>query len=216
MNRYASLAVIFALWFGAFIRAEAAPSGAAPQIGVVDLDKVAVDMGWMVDMKVNLSKLQAQFRADLERVQASQNTTLAQKKKDLGLTEKDTSMEDISRKLTQPQQQELVQMLNASRQQLYQLQQSANQQFQIYEANGVKQYRDAVAPIVKKVAQANKTLLVISQGNGTILYLDDTIDLTPAVTKELKASPPVLQPMPFPRLSVSGETTQPATQPASK
>lgn len=183
---------------------------AAPQIGVVDLDRVAVEMGWSKEMKENLTLAQASLRSDLNRAQAVQEGMLRQKKIDLGLKETDTE-EEMARKLTPPQQREFFETLNTARQQMSQLQQAANQEFQAYQAGWMKQYRDGVGPMVRRMAQERKLLVVLSLP-GNVLFSEPSIDLSDAIVKELKANPLVINPVPLPHL---GGATQPTSQPAT-
>jgi Skp family chaperone for outer membrane proteins len=194
---------------------------AAAAIGVVDVNKVVNDLGWANELNSNLTNLQNQLSTELRNVTAQYESQLQQKKRDLGLKESD-SLQDIGKKITPQQQQELVVMFNTGRQLLVQLQQAAGQQFENYRQQWFQQWREALNPIVKQVAQ-DKKLTVVFSTPGPILYTDPSADLTAAVIDAAKLHPPTFKPVQLPQIKVplsidpataaTQSTTQPTTQP---
>jgi Skp family chaperone for outer membrane proteins len=206
--------------------AQAAPekseagSGSAAAIGVVDVNKVVNDLGWANELNSNLTNLQNQLTTELRNVTATYESQLQQKKKELGLKETD-SLQDIGKKITPQQQQELVVMFNTGRQLLVQLQQAAGQQFENYRQQWFQQWREALNPIVKQVAQ-DKKLTVVFSTPGPILYTDPAADVTAAVIDAAKMHPPTFKPVQLPQIKVplsidpAAAATQPTTQPVTQ
>jgi Skp family chaperone for outer membrane proteins len=192
------------------------PGPKGPDVGIVDLDQVATDLGWFREMKTNLEVLEKQFKGDLQARQDQFQGEVQAELKRLGLKEGD--------KLTPQQDQMLGQMVLVRRQVYGQLQQAANQSYQQYQAEWLKRYREALEPVVKDVGFVQKTKLVLMKSEA-VLYSDSTVDLTPAVTAAAREKPPTFSAPPKPQLppvDLSGAgasatrpaATAPATAPA--
>jgi Skp family chaperone for outer membrane proteins len=202
--------------------AEAAPDKAeagASTIGVVDVNKVVNDLGWANELNSNLANLQSQLSTEVRNVTATYESQLQQKKREFGLKETD-SLQDIGKKLTPQQQQDLMLMFNTGRQLLAQLQQAAGQQFEAYRAQWFQQWREALNPIVKQVAQEKKLTVVFSTPSQ-ILYSDPAADVTAAVIDAAKLHPPSFKPVQLPQIKVPlsidpAAATQPTTQPSTQ
>jgi Skp family chaperone for outer membrane proteins len=162
---------------------------------IVDLDQVATDLGWMREMQSNMTTLDQQLKNDLNRIREAYDTQLRDKYREFAPQEGD--------KLTQAQQETLQQMLSVGRQNMAQVENAANQQFQTYRSEWVKQYRQAIAPVVREVATQKKMSVVLNKSDP-ILYSDQLVDLTDAVVDAARAKPPVLHPVPVPTINAPG------------
>ncbi len=185
------------------------------KVAVVDMDKMATDLGWMHDMQENLQGLQKQMQADLQHDQEMYQAELQSKKMEFA--------PNPDSKLTAQQQQILQGMQQVAEQVLKQLQQAANQRFNEYRQQCVAQYRDAVRPLVREVAE-DKHLWVVVEKGPNVLYSDPATDITDAVVDAARARPPTLQAVPLPTLpgpptiqvnTATQPTTRTATEPAT-
>jgi Skp family chaperone for outer membrane proteins len=186
---------------------------------VVDLDKVARDLGWLTKLQTNLETYQNQLKNDLQQFQQRYEAQVQQHVKDMippGTKEGDKYT------LSQTQSQELTNYIVAAKQQVQQLGQEANQLYNNYRVQWARQYRDTLSPIVRQVAQDKRMNVVLVQ-NENLMYADRSVDLTDAVVDAARKQPPSLTEVPMARLQgppdirlnqTPGVTTQPATQPA--
>lgn len=186
---------------------------------VVDLDKVARDLGWLTKLQTNLDTYQNQLKNDLTQFQQRYEAQVQQHVKDMippGTKEGDKYT------LSQTQSQELTNYIVAARQQVQQLGQEANQLYNAYRVQWARQYRDALSPIVRQVAQDKRMNVVLVQ-NENLMYADRTVDLTDSVVDAARKQPPSLTEVPMQRLQgppdirlnqTPGVSTQPSTQPS--
>lgn len=189
---------------------------------VVDLDRVARDLGWMTKMQANLETYRGQLQADLKRFEGLYQADITAKIKDMlppGVKEN----EKVT--LTPVQSQNLSNLVMAGRQQIAGLSQRADQQFNAYRINWIKQYREALSPIIRQVAEEKKMNIVIMQGEN-VLFSDRSVDLTDAVVDAARGKPPALTDVPMTKLdgpptidtraipqAPETQPTQPTTQP---
>jgi Skp family chaperone for outer membrane proteins len=164
------------------------PGGSTTPAAVVDVDKVARDLGWMTKMEANLKAYQGQLQDDVKKAadtynQQINNIAQSMKPRDLGPNDK--------YQLNPAQSQEVTQYLMVERQTIQALAQKADQAFGLYRAKWVKQYRDSLAPVVRQVAQDKKISIVVQQGD-TVLFADRAVDITDAVVDAAKSKPPAL------------------------
>ncbi len=190
------------------VSAEGGSSGSATAVGVVDLDSVAKELGWMREMENNLKAVEQTFKNDLTEKQAAWGKQITDLQKQYAPKEGD--------KLTPQQIQNLQQMVAIGQQGMQQLQGVANQQFVNYRAEWVKRYREALEPIVRDVAN-DKHVKVVFTKTEQIMFVDNTVDITTAVASAARARPPVLAPVDKPELPKVGAlpTPEAATQPAT-
>jgi Skp family chaperone for outer membrane proteins len=182
--------------------AVAAPMGCKPETGsmggsshgdsgataVVNMDKVATDLGWMTKMESNLNAYKEQLQKDAKQFQDTYNqqiNNIAQTKRPRDLDPK------ANYTLSPSDSQEIQQYLMVERQTLQQISQEAEQAFNVYRAKWIKQYRDALSPVVRQVASDKKATVVIQAGDN-VLYTDRSVDLTDAVVDAAKSKPPTL------------------------
>jgi Skp family chaperone for outer membrane proteins len=205
-----------ALALGACDKGTSSANGAADaaakgqELGVVDLDRVATDLGWIKEMETNLKTLEQQFKNELQARQDQYGAEVQSQFKRYAPKEGD--------KLNPQQEQDLNQMVLVRRQVLGQLQQAAAQQFQAYKGEWIRRYREALQPVVRDVASAKKVRVVFTK-TDTVMYVDTPADMTSAVTDSARARPPVLASVPVPQLPAVPELPAPgtsaATQPAT-
>ncbi len=191
--------------------------GGAGAVAVVDLDRVATDLGWIREMQANLMTLDQQLRTDLGRVRDLYDAQIQARQKELA--------PGGPEKLTPAQRETLMQMVAAGRQELAQLQTSAQQQFATYRGDWVKQYREALGPIIRQAAAVRGVSVVLTKTDQVLFADAANADITDLVVDAAREKPPVLHPVPLPILNVPsggqlgmpGSTTNPsATQPATK
>ena len=190
---------------------------------VVDLDKVARDLGWMTKLQTNLDAYKNQLKADVVKYAGVYDDEI--KTRLQGMVPKDTK-ENGKVTLSPEQSQQLTQYIVAGRQQVQQLAQGGDQLFNIYRANWIKQYRDALAPIIRQVAQEKKINIVLLTSDS-VLFADRSVDVTDAVVDAARGKMPQLTEVPMTRLEgpnainvnptagTQGATSQPATQPVT-
>lgn len=175
-------------------------------VAVVDLDKVATELGWYKDLDTNLKTIELQFKNDLQARGDRYGAEVQAKVKQYAPKEGD--------KLTPQQEQELNQMAGVRQQVMAQLQQAAQQQYAVYRGEWLKRYREALQPVVRDVATAKKARLVMVKSDA-LAFVDDAVDLTGPVTESARAHRPQVAPVPLPQLPTVNELPNPAsaTQP---
>jgi Skp family chaperone for outer membrane proteins len=185
----------------------------------VDIDKVARDLNWMAKLQTNLETYRAQLQSDLANFQKRYESEVQQHVKDMVPP---GTPEGGKYTLSQTQSQELTNYIVQARQQVQQLQQLAEQQFASYRAQWIGQYRDALSPIVRQVAQ-DKRMNVVLLKNESVMFADRAVDITDAVVDAARAKPPALTEVPMSHLSGPPDirlnqpptlSTQPSSRPA--
>jgi Skp family chaperone for outer membrane proteins len=201
----------------------ARPAGSMPNVGVVDLDRVGKAMGWQDEMQRNLQATDAELKRVIEsRLHALQDT-FEQKRKEIATVDKLTAAQitdlnnakqksDLEKLgLTPPQIDELVQASSAVQMEATSANNAYQQHMQQRAAAIQKAYRDAVGPVVRRVAVANGRTVVFTPIDG-LIYSDPANDLTDRVIDDLQKSPPIKVNLPeIPH--VVATTTEPTTQP---
>jgi Skp family chaperone for outer membrane proteins len=192
--------------------------GGGDKIGVVDVNLVAKALDWDKKLQEIVENKKKQFGSDLGQIQAKYDSDIDQRKRDMGITATDKA-EDIDKKLTPQQKQELVGLINARQQILTQLNNMLTQEINYYQNATRQLWLDKLPPIVKQVAQEKKVAVVLSTPGGT-LYADPSLDITSAVIMAAKMNPPELKDVELPKISgVPGSllnaSTQATTMPTS-
>ena len=155
-------------------------SGAAyTRIGVYDIDRVAHDMGWATDMKLNLEGLQREFQSELKQSQKMYSQQIVDQKHHWRTEDTD--------KLTTEQQGALMKMDAFANQMLSSLTQKGSQELLNYRQQWVVQYRRALRPILKQVADEQK-LVVILELNDTVQFYQPSADITDTIIDAAGAS----------------------------
>jgi Skp family chaperone for outer membrane proteins len=186
-------------------------------VAVVDLDKVARDLGWITKMQANLETYQGQLKNDVLKYAGSYEKQIQGAVR--ALFPKDAKDND-KLTLTPDQTQQLSQYVAAGRQQVSQLASKADQMFGNYRLNWIKQYRDALAPVVRQVAQDKKVTVVLLSPSDNVLFAEPSIDLTNAVVDAARSKKPDLTEVPMsplegPATINYNPTGGPATQPST-
>lgn len=186
---------------------------------VVDVDKVARDLGWMNQLQVNQQTYAGQIKNEFEQYKQKYEQLVQEKAKSMIPP---GTKEGEKYTLTSTQAQELSTYIATERQQLAGLNQEANQLLNNYKLQWVRQYREALSPIVRQVAQDRKMNVVLTQ-TELVMFADRSVDLTDAVVDAARARPPSLTQVPMDHLQgpsdirmSQGPTTLPQTQPASQ
>lgn len=184
----------------------------------VDIDKVAKDLNWMAKLQTNRETYVVQLKTDLANFQQRWEGQVQQHVKDMVPP---GTPEGGKYTLSQSQSQELTNYIVQARQQVQQLQQQAEQQLNNYQAQWIRQYRDALSPIVRQVAQDKRMNVVLVQ-NDAVMFADRSVDLTDAVVDAARAKPPALTEVPMTHLSgppdirLNQPSTLSATQPSTR
>ena len=186
---------------------------------VVDLNKVFRELGWLTKLQSNGEVYGGQLKTDFSQFQRRYNEQLQAHLKDMippGVREGERYT------LTPNQSQDLSNWVYSERQQEQALGTQAQQDYNAYQQAWIRQYRDALSPIVREVAQDKRMNVVLAQ-TDQLLYTDRTVDLTDAVVDAARKQPPSLTEVPMQHLQgppdirpqqQSPALTQPATQPA--
>jgi len=196
-NSLFTLAAVSAIFlFTQCSRADEAAKGktddaSAPRIGVYDVNRVAAELGWQNDMETKMKSLAAKFKTEFERSQAAYQEQITKQKTQWAPKDSD--------KLTQDQLTILNNMKSAAEQVLAQLNQNANQKLTDYRKAWVDQYRQALHPTVRQVADDRK-LWVIFEKNESMVYVVPSADITDAIVDVARADPPQVTPVPIPEL----------------
>jgi hypothetical protein len=122
-----------------------------------------------------------------------------------------------SDKLTSDQQDTLLKMNAFANQILNSLSQRGTQELVNYRQQWIVQYRRALRPVLKQVAE-DKKLAIIFEMNDTVQYFQPSMEITDAVIDAARANPPVVTPVPMPTLPAAApmELKEPSTQPTSQ
>lgn len=217
MQSTLSMSHVLAIAFGLFCictvsRADDAfqPIGgsSATRVAVIDLDRAARDLGWMDDMRKAMEECSNQLQADMKKFTGMYNDQLRSIAHSEGL--------DVAHAPTTAPS-DLSQDAAAARQQITQLHQKGDQLYAAYRASLVARYREALAPIIKKVAHDRKISLVLVR-NDSVLLAEPDIDITGAVIEIARTNRPQVAAVPLPRLEGPAELTLPgaATSPTTK
>lgn len=196
-----------------------AVNGGSGATAFVDLDKVAQDLGWKTKLQADMVTYQNQLQTDLKQLQQRYEAQVQQHLKDMIPP---GTKEGEKYTLSPTQSQDFTNFVVNARQQLQQLDQKANQQYNAYHMLWMQQYRDALSPIVRQVAQDRRMNVVLVK-NDTLMFADRSVDLTDAVVDAARKQPPTLTEVPMQRLEGPAEirvnptpavSTQPSTRPA--
>jgi Skp family chaperone for outer membrane proteins len=178
---------------------------------VVDVDKVARDMGWMTRLEANLKAYQELLQKDANEADGTYRNQL---KALIAPMRPPGSSPDADIQLNPTQYQEIAPYLQNRQQILQQAQQKSEQIFANYRLKWVKQYREALAPVVRQVAQDKKISVVIQQGDN-VLYVDHAVDVTDAVVDAAKSKPPALTEIEMEHLKYPSQLEKPPANPAA-
>lgn len=177
------------------------PAAGAATVGVVDYDRVFKDMQWINEIDKDLtgtkSELQTALNAFGEELTKAVNLEKAKIAKAGGLTDTEitnlNANKDLDKlKLSPELKYQLSQTLGNAYGQgglAQQAQAKANQIFEERKAKLFGTYRDSLKPSVRRVAENNGLLMVVTQVDS-VVYASPTVDMTNKVIDDLRQSPP--------------------------
>ena len=191
------LAIAFGLfWICTVSRADVAfqPIGdsSATRVAVIDLDRAARDLGWMDDMRKAMDECSNQLQADMKKFTGIYNDQLRSIARSEGV--------DVAHTPTTAPA-DFSQDAAAARQQITQLHQKGDQLYAAYRASLVARYREALAPIIQKVAHDRRISLVLVRNDSVLLAAPD-VDITGAVIEIARANRPQVAAVPLRGLKV--------------
>jgi Skp family chaperone for outer membrane proteins len=211
------VAVVFCgavMWFigcnrgnsaGAASEAAAAPT---PSLGMVNMDTVFSGLGWTSKLKTDVQTYQNQLKAQIDGYATRYRTEVEAQQKEY--------MPNPGDKLTPSQADILNNAVGGVKQELARLNQEAAQAMQTYQSDCIRQYREALLPVTREVAQSKKMTVAMVQ-TDIVLFADPQVDLTNAVVDAARAHMPTLTEIPMAPLPAyrgihfPGSTTQPTT-----
>lgn len=202
---------------GTVAAVQTASAADAPQVGpvgVVDYNKVLKDLGWEAKLNDNIKSYSDQLTKEF-------NTYEARYSQQIG--DMQTTLKGLGPNLTQQQQQEFVQTVNATKQTLAALRQRGNEEIGLYRNEWLRRYKEALAPTVKQLAE-QRHLGAVLASTELVVYLDPGADLSNAVVEAAKKQPPALSDVLMPSLPQAPlnvgpnmlAATQPSSQPATQ
>lgn len=149
-------------------------------VAVVDLDRVAKELGRDVQMANDLKSSQTALLNELATIQKDANEELKKMQTELG---EDAPAEEL---------QKLKQTADIAQQRFNQLQKTADVKLGQRRDFLVASFRQQARPIVYQVAKDHGAKAVVTE---TVLYtFDETIDITDAVIAKMRSTPAVAAP----------------------
>lgn len=204
----------------------------APNVAVIDLDRVATAMGWLDDMTRNLQNADAELRAQLDQILRNSLKAIEDAKKQVSDEAKLTpdqikmlnTVKDLreleSLPLTPKQRETLAGTLQQANAAWQQALNSYQQLIQGRRAQLIMGYREKVRPIARRVA-TNRGMSVVFTFSDNLLYYDPkAVDITNEVIDELQKSgegrtPGVVAPAPRPAAPAAAPAPATPTTPAA-
>jgi len=168
-------------------------------VAIIDLDKLATQLGRDVQMVDSLQQQQQSLSEQLKVVQASFVEQIDQKKVEFG------------EELTDEQTQQLLGMQQQAGFKLNQARQRAIGNLNQHRVQLIASFREEVKPVVRKVAAAKGLSIVITKNDTVVFTHEDTVDITDDVALALKASRPVKSPNPPQNTPKSRQTATPTS-----
>jgi Skp family chaperone for outer membrane proteins len=222
MKRTLTVVVALAMLGMALSGCEQKSAPVSGRVAVVDLDKVAAQVGWDRELQQSMDLLNQQLTNRYNAMREQFRAQIEAKDKEFRDALKDKLKDPIKDPLPKEQQDELNRMVQQAAQQLQVAQQQVNQESNRIRLGLINQYRDQIKPVVKKIAaDAGFSVVVVPMEN--VIYWDDaTSDLTAKVGDELARTRPaartVVVPQPIPTLpplltTQPSGTRPPTTQP---
>ncbi len=187
-------------------------------VAVVDLDRVAKELGRDVQMANDLRANQSNLASQLQTVEKNAVDQLNKIKVDLGETPEPDKLKEFAQKAQNAQvnfnslQKQAIAAIGQRRDLL------------------VASFRQEARPVAEKVAKANGAAAVVTKNDAFLFSFDNTIDITDQVITEMRNAPktaPATPSAPAPKTAAEGEnkvrqasatTTKPApkSKPAAK
>lgn len=154
----------------------ALPQASAQQggVAVLDIDKVAIEVGVEDEVKAALKAIEDNLNTQLKSIQTDLQARFDNMRAQVG---------------TQPTQEQAQQLANINGQLTQQLTQSraqAQSQLNSKQFELVTAFRDQVKPVALEIAKS-KGLAVVVTPDQSLLVWDDAVDITVEVTKKMKS-----------------------------
>lgn len=192
---------------------QTAAAADAPQVGpvgAVDYNKVLKDLGWEAKLNDNIKSYGDQLTKEYNGYEAKYSQQIG---------DMQATLKGLGNNLTQQQQQEFVQTVNATRQTLVALRQRGNEELGQYRNEWLRRYKEALSPAIKQIAE-QRHLGAVLASTELVVYLDPGADLSNAVVEAAKKQPPVISDVLMPSLPQAplnvGPNMMAATQPTSQ
>lgn len=153
-------------------------------VAVVDLDRVAKELGRDVQMANDLRASQSNLASQLQTVEKNAVEQLNKIKADLG----ETPEPDKLKEFTQKAQNAQVNFNSLQKQAIA----AIGQRRDLLVAN----FRQEARPVAEKVAKASGAAAVITKNDAFLFSFDNTIDITDQVIAEMRTAPKAATPAP--------------------
>ena len=147
-------------------------------VAVVDLDKVAKELGRDVQMANDLKANQSNLANQLSALEKNAVEQLNKIKAELGETPEEDKLKEFAQKAQNAQ----VNFNNIQKQAVA----AIGQRRDLLVAN----FRQEARPVCDKIAKANGANAVVTRNDAFLFSFDNTIDITDAVIAEMRLAPP--------------------------
>lgn len=209
----------------------AAPAGGAGSVAVINLDQVGRSVGWQGELEKSLQGTQDELKRQLDSyLRNDLQSAVEAKYRQVAAAARLTpaQADDLSKgkdwdklNLTKEQREDLLRVSGNARQIVNDANQAANRIMQGRQLQLVNTYRDALRPIVRRVAQNNGVSVVLTHPVDQVFYFDPAVDLTDKVVDEVQKQNPARTFPDAPKLDLprvdltAAPTAAPTTAPAS-
>jgi Skp family chaperone for outer membrane proteins len=164
----------------AALKAEVAKLGAG-RVAIVDLDRIAQELGWTNEMNRSVDAINQQLQARVGQL------------RDQLKAQVDAKVREYGDDPTAQQRESLAQMAAAADRQLQVAIAQASQEANRQRLTLVMQYRDDVRPVAKRIAKEAGQSVVMVPLDG-VLYFDPECDITRKVADAMPARKAATQP----------------------
>ena len=173
-------------------------------VAVVDLDRVAKELGRDVQMANDLKQSQNSLANQLSAIEKNAVEQLQKMKTDMG----DKPSEEDNQKLAQTAQATQIQFNNIQKKAVAAIGQRRDLL--------VASFREEARPVADKIAKANGAKAVVTRNDAFLFIFDDSVDITDAVVAEMRNAPKVAAPAtPAPATAAAAPATDNKVRTAS-
>lgn len=177
---FAAIIVCGALVCGAGcgLNSDSSGEGGSGGLAIVDLDKVAQQLGRDAEIKEALRQKEASLNQHLKETQSSLNAQYEQQKQEI-----DTLPSDEKTQRLRALQAQVATRLNQARR-------KAQSDIIAFKAGLIAEFREDVKPVARKIAQSRGLSIVVPKHDGFVLTFEPAVDITAEVAEQLKAKQP--------------------------
>lgn len=215
MRRVACLVLLSVLTCPGASFADTKPGDDAPAtrpampIGVIDLDQVADAVGWTAEIRHDMETVRESVKLEVASFSKAIADRIRRHKQSLiksaGLSKEQAEdlMGNVNLdKLPLPKddRERLITILQQGQQYVQQADQAGEATLRERRTEILVQYRKALAPIVRQVAEKKGMMMVVTR-QDTIIFHAASIDITHAVTDAVRTHPPKIVYPAMPRLN---------------